>query len=645
VDFSGGPIEGALVSDGTHVTTTDESGHFALGAMPGSVAIRAAAEGYTRGSRHLHAPAKRLEFVLYPESVIIGTVVDAHTGTPVAGASVGPMGREGGMAPGARSQSDAQGRFELRGLEPGRIRVAVADEQWTGLATTSTELAFASVHEGVVIPVEASANLAVEIDDGGAPCDAPRLDLYSARDRTWVTVHEQAEASGLRPGAYRLKIHCFDRELDPREIELEPGGNELAVSMPERTELHVQVLDGQGRPARDVDVVLRSGELHEFGRTNERGERAFRLPREGAWTVALRDEPESTITATLSLGGRESVALRSSRSATLSGSVRVHGEPVGGSLRVTVDGRPLSPDQQGHFVSTPLADGPHQLVANLGDVVLEPIAPTETRFEIDATDLQKEFDFRIPTGRITGCVLDPSGEPAADAVVELLRAGFRPIHFRGHRPVLTDAEGCFEIDRVPADMKYTLRARVRDAAEAVVEGVAAGDEVEMYLPIDGATLHVSALGVPADEGVELRLVHESGTVLREWMLGSHELDVGGLGPGRWTVHALGRTLAGRAEVQVEAGGASSTAIRLRPRVEIRGCVVDEAGLPVAHARVFASVPGHLGVGTPAHISTDDEGRFVHPGVPLGEIDFTCGRGMWTVEVAEDTAPLELVIRE
>src|SRR6185436_14994143 len=96
---------------------TDEQGRFSLWVDPGGVEVEASADGYAPGREWGHAPG-RFEILLTPESSLAGTVVDAATNQPVAGARVtldsGPF--EDGV-PGS-DITDADGKFRVEPLTP-----------------------------------------------------------------------------------------------------------------------------------------------------------------------------------------------------------------------------------------------------------------------------------------------------------------------------------------------------------------------------------------------------------------------------------------------------------------------------------------------------------------------------------------------
>lgn len=125
VDAHGRPIEGVVVTNYTATrgfdaagagaaARSDAEGRFTLWVQPGTHALVTHAARFASLSA-LFSSADRPRLVLPPESVLAGTVLDAHTRAPVAGARVLVV-HNGGKPPVGAAYTDAAGAFQVRRL-------------------------------------------------------------------------------------------------------------------------------------------------------------------------------------------------------------------------------------------------------------------------------------------------------------------------------------------------------------------------------------------------------------------------------------------------------------------------------------------------------------------------------------------------
>lgn len=95
LDIAGGAIVHARIRTSSEswseltgiAVDADEQGRFSLWADPGEIVVTASADGYAPNRTLGRAPGT-FEILLTPESSLVGTVVDAATEQPVAGARV-----------------------------------------------------------------------------------------------------------------------------------------------------------------------------------------------------------------------------------------------------------------------------------------------------------------------------------------------------------------------------------------------------------------------------------------------------------------------------------------------------------------------------------------------------------------------------
>jgi hypothetical protein len=134
-DIGGGVVAGAIVQVSPAnvwwdapgaVARSDDKGEWRAWVAPGRVRAAAQAAGYAPGSHEGMAPGSFIEVLLTPESVLVGRVVEAGSGAPVAGAliSTGSVSEPFSMsgAGEASALSDPDGHFRIERLEPGRYK-------------------------------------------------------------------------------------------------------------------------------------------------------------------------------------------------------------------------------------------------------------------------------------------------------------------------------------------------------------------------------------------------------------------------------------------------------------------------------------------------------------------------------------------
>ena len=204
------PIERAVLA------RSDRRGSFRFDSLPdeAGISLKTSAEGKAttrtlRASDSAGAGAPS-RIVLAPEARVTGRVVSAVPGVGVAGRSVTLQGVfEGSSANlSGKATTDAEGRFEIRGLAAGRANVLLddvpADGPWTFRAATDVRLAPGATAEAridLVVGVVVSGRVA---STDGKPIPGVGIAAYGARNpRTGSPpVTAVTDAAGL----YRFRL-------------------------------------------------------------------------------------------------------------------------------------------------------------------------------------------------------------------------------------------------------------------------------------------------------------------------------------------------------------------------------------------------------------------------------------------------------
>lgn len=225
-DLTGGPIANARVSstddDGGRgiPMETDADGHFAIWSPPGPATVLASADGYTDGFARVRAPGA-VEVLLTPESAVAGIVIDAATSAPVPGVHVQVGPRDYGYVSGEVVTTDADGRFRVAHLAPGRVVATARSEHGYGRAEGSTLVGLGQSVEGLVVKLFPAVHISgtVRISTTKAPCDNAWVTLHDAETDRSLSAEQYADktshAEGVPPGTYAVSVWCEGYQSRP----------------------------------------------------------------------------------------------------------------------------------------------------------------------------------------------------------------------------------------------------------------------------------------------------------------------------------------------------------------------------------------------------------------------------------------------
>ncbi|MGH7149295.1 MAG: carboxypeptidase regulatory-like domain-containing protein, partial [Planctomycetota bacterium] len=155
-----------------------------------------------------------LEVRMRPTATIRGTVVDAETGRPVAGARVTPFGTgQLHRLYFGSSVSSTDGAFEVADIVPGKHRLEASHPDYPGAKGEEFEVSSGEVLEGVVLRLARGGGLeGIVPGEGGRPWTGARIFVFPAIGQAQVPRYLAVADSdgyfsvgGVAPGRYRVK--------------------------------------------------------------------------------------------------------------------------------------------------------------------------------------------------------------------------------------------------------------------------------------------------------------------------------------------------------------------------------------------------------------------------------------------------------
>lgn len=351
--------------------------------------------------------------------------------------------------------TDAEGRYQFEGLEPGRITLFVSHPEYPDL-TRETHL---PGPESLDLVLEAGGSLSgIVVGREGAPIPRVRVSLAEMTEEPFQEARA-SEASdgagaflfaGVPAGHYRI----WAEDSAPKEVALSEGEHldGLIIEMRAGGTLKGRVVGLPPRRLSGLEVSLQSQTVpdpySDRTATNDIGEFLFRDVPAGTVRIEARTAGASRRSAdavvTTEGSGEQAVEVLFEGDSTLSGRVLRGERPLPGVFVVarpppfaTSRWRALSQtDEEGRFVLEGLDDGEYRVRAFGGGF--------EYAKNITISG-HTEADIALPSGAVRGRVTDDvSGEAIASAVVER-----GPDPARGEsstRQASTDSNGFYSLE-------------------------------------------------------------------------------------------------------------------------------------------------------------------------------------------------------
>jgi hypothetical protein len=481
LDAAGGPISGATISalrrDPPHdvaVANSGSDGRFVIWSGPGAVTVLAEARSFAP-LRLLHvAPSSDLVLTLTPGSTIRGRVVTDGNGTPASGVEVRAVKAGGWNHPNTRfGMSDAEGLFEISGLEPNQYTLAAVGVGRYGELRNPIPVGLGSHTDGLTVVVSPVATVTGKVIRRGSnescsrgtvslgPEPAARSSAGVGSARASVPAlftHLEADGSvhfnAVPAGVYHVELNCEESLLAEGPTSLQVAATDLGGivwKVDPAVHLVVHALNEVNQRAAHSQLRLfgpvlggadpASALFHSALTTNAEGIAEVR----GLWPGVYRLEPErgyhgatvnvdarvpGRVDATTHLAGHGSIVLTvqaadGSRIDQVSVAAVLEEQPTAPStLSRNADKEPaLDRDPQhrgapgtalgnGQFQIGPLALGSYRVFVN--DGFNPPAEPTDhPRGLVHLNrDIARATVILRRSGQINGRVLDSSGTPS-----------------------------------------------------------------------------------------------------------------------------------------------------------------------------------------------------------------------------------------
>ena len=566
-DTSSQPLAGVKVIVAGHEATTDANGAFSLTGLPegtfdlyvfapgfspfgGAWIIRAGATDRPQTfTLHSTAPKKKV----VGTETIEGTVVDAQSGEPIAGAVFMIVPLKGDLSSVKSAKADSQGRFTLTGVHAVTSDISIQPENLlyhlpfgqrvniSGGGKTHTIVWKLERTKGsMAIPAGVWVGKVLRADTQ-EPVEGARIGF----GKTWTTTDKD--------GRFTLALPDSGESIGIEDIQkmdnLSPAEKRQALD-----KLYATMASGGSQQGdKSYLVKVTHNNFSEFSK-------AYPTNREKKQEMLIHLDP-------LKIGDIEGVVVDART-----------GKPVA-SATIQVQSQATQSKPDGTFLFEKIHSGDLLLQAKAkryhaaeNKIILKPLGKEKTRFELEP----------ITTGTVTGVALNAMDQkPLANVKIEL-----------GTRTTTTDAQGRFKLADVHAGTATV------QGSKAVFNPATQGVQVVAAESV-AVTLKLKPITVGTVTGVALNAVDQKPLANVKITLGTLSTTTDAQGRFKLAdVHAGTATVQGSKEVfnpatqgvQVVAAESVAVTLKLKPITTafISGIVVDKKSQkPIAGVRVSA----------------------------------------------------------
>jgi hypothetical protein len=471
VDPEGNPLQGVSIrtlnaSGPEGETLTGPEGEFTVDGLPSGapVTLRASHRGYAPSTLPgIIVPSPEpLKIILRPSLRITGRVVD-ESGEPVAGASV-LLSEETAIQLTTGGQSDAQGRFALEDLKPGKLRLAALAPGFLRTDMDGLTLEPGGGVENLEVALRRGATIEGRVlAPDGSPAPGAKVALVLEGRGSAFGMAGRPEAVADEEGQYRLEgvaegPHAVTAakggSLPTRkDLEVRAGVNRLDLRLEGGFEVSGWIVSAEGPVHRaSVSLIPVEAQPGAGSFTSASGpDGAFRFEAVAAGRYHLSVEKQGFSTASPPEDLQVAAAPLTGLEIRLERGGAVTGRLLGLDLRdapqaqvwAATPGRPgqtgtVGPD--GRYRIEGLTSGEWMVAATV------PAKGREARGMVALSPGQTEaaLDLELGAGLVLSGTVASAGEPVLNAVVSLRSE-------RGNvAGAATGADGRFRIEGLPA---------------------------------------------------------------------------------------------------------------------------------------------------------------------------------------------------
>ncbi len=486
---------------------TDARGRFRLeGIGPGLYSVSATARGLGSAHKGNVRPGTTVDLIARPGGWLAGRVSDPQ-GRPLRGALVRAEMEPQFWGGSTVETTDAEGRFELPGLDAGNYTVVARHADFAP-----------GVASGVAVDAEGRADLTLMLATGAAvtgrlvdPEERPLGGRVAAQElagqpmpRSLVELlRADAGADGrfridrVPPGSYALGAVAPGHA--GRRIEAEVSGREVLVdlgdiALEQGLAIRGRVRTSSGAPVSDAQIVTSGFDMMRGGTFSE-----------------VRSEPDGAFVLAGLMPGPTRVMVRAIGFASLNKTLTPGGDPVelilnaGGSVTGVVVEEGDRPIDAYRIVANPVKSaGPWEgraeksvgstdgrfLLDDLAEetYVMQVLVPdrapaTVSGVRVSAGRTTDAGIIRVPRGGVVrGTVTETAGDPVVGATVKAYGAAQEAMEWSEQFQTLSEPSGAFEIRGVPEGPRQVVATHPDyAAADAMVDVVAAKGPAEARL--------------------------------------------------------------------------------------------------------------------------------------------------------------------